>query len=47
MGYDWEYHIEETNRDLWKIQGLVPPLPGSDEEKIWAGQNKATKREKL
>jgi len=47
MGYDWEYHIEETDRDLWKIQGLVPPPPGSNEEKIWAEQNKATKWEKL
>lgn len=24
-GYDWEYHIEETERHLWKINGLAPP----------------------
>lgn len=24
-GYDWEYHIEETERLLWKINGLAPP----------------------
>jgi phenylpyruvate tautomerase PptA (4-oxalocrotonate tautomerase family) len=28
-GYDWEYSVEETRRDLWKIQGFVPPMPNS------------------
>ena len=25
MGYDWEFHIDETPRGLWMINGLVPP----------------------
>lgn len=28
-GYDWEYSVLETSRDLWKINGLVPPGWGS------------------
>jgi Putative oxalocrotonate tautomerase enzyme len=24
-GYGWEYHIDETRRELWKINGIVPP----------------------
>ncbi|KAJ4357862.1 uncharacterized protein N0V89_002439 [Didymosphaeria variabile] len=41
-GYDWEYSIEETSRDLWKIQGFVPPMPGSEAESEWAKNNRAT-----
>ncbi|MCJ1224667.1 hypothetical protein MMC12_001312 [Toensbergia leucococca] len=32
----WEYHINDTPRDLWKIQGMVPPPWKSAEEKVWA-----------
>lgn len=24
-GYEWEYHISENERRLWKINGLIPP----------------------
>ncbi|KIX03416.1 uncharacterized protein Z518_06968 [Rhinocladiella mackenziei CBS 650.93] len=37
---DWELHIYETPRDLWRIQGLDPPPSFSDEEKLWFEQNK-------
>lgn len=40
-GYDWEYSVEETRRDLWKIQGLVPPMPGSEAEALWVRENQA------
>ncbi|KAK4185369.1 putative oxalocrotonate tautomerase [Podospora australis] len=40
-GYDWEYHIDETPRGLWKIQGLVPPPFQSQAEKKWFEANKA------
>ncbi|KAL5378724.1 hypothetical protein DPSP01_008948 [Paraphaeosphaeria sporulosa] len=40
-GYDWEYSLEETRRDLWKVQGLVPPMPGSDAELEWVRENRA------
>jgi phenylpyruvate tautomerase PptA (4-oxalocrotonate tautomerase family) len=39
-GFDWEIHIDETPMDLWRIQGLVPPLPGSEMEQAWAKQNR-------
>ncbi|KAJ5143459.1 Tautomerase [Penicillium bovifimosum] len=40
-GMDWEYFIAETSRDLWKINGLVPPPGGSEGEKKWVELNKA------
>jgi len=40
-GYGWEYHIAETERDLWKIDGLIPPPWNSEEEKMWVRENKA------
>jgi phenylpyruvate tautomerase PptA (4-oxalocrotonate tautomerase family) len=40
-GLRWEFHIDETPRDLWMIDGLVPPPPGSDAEKLWAKENRA------
>jgi hypothetical protein len=40
-GYNWEFHIDETERRLWKINGLFPPTFGSEEEKTWAGENRA------
>ncbi|EAW12149.1 tautomerase family protein [Aspergillus clavatus NRRL 1] len=42
-GIDWEYFITETPRHLWKINGLVPPPAGSEEEKVWAEENRAVK----
>ncbi|KAF2801204.1 hypothetical protein K505DRAFT_227175 [Melanomma pulvis-pyrius CBS 109.77] len=41
-GYEWEYSVEETSRDLWKINGLVPPMPGSEAEKVWARENRSS-----
>jgi hypothetical protein len=46
-GYDWEYHIDETERRLWKINGLIPPPHESEDEKIWCRENKAVPLEKL
>ncbi|KAJ0163985.1 hypothetical protein CTA2_2007 [Colletotrichum tanaceti] len=40
-GYDWEFHIDETDRRLWKIQGLHAPPFGSEQEKVWFKENKA------
>jgi phenylpyruvate tautomerase PptA (4-oxalocrotonate tautomerase family) len=39
-GFDWEVHIDETPMDLWRVQGLVPPLPESETENLWAQENK-------
>ena len=40
-GYDWEFHIDETDRRLWRVNGMVAPPFGSEAEKLWAEQNKA------
>ncbi|KKY14069.1 hypothetical protein UCDDS831_g08489 [Diplodia seriata] len=40
-GYDWEYHGLETDRALWKIQGLVPPATNTEAEQLWVKENKA------
>ncbi|KAK4942269.1 hypothetical protein LTR66_014720 [Elasticomyces elasticus] len=39
-GYDWEYHVAETERRLWKIIGLIPPPWKSEEEARWAEKNR-------
>lgn len=39
-GYDWEIHLDETPIDLWRTQGLVPPAPESDMERLWAKENR-------
>ncbi|OJD32215.1 4-oxalocrotonate tautomerase [Diplodia corticola] len=40
-GYDWEYHGLETDRELWKLNGLVPPGTGTEGEQLWVKENKA------
>lgn len=37
----WEYHIYETPRDLWRVQGLIPPPALSDAEIEWKETNQA------
>jgi phenylpyruvate tautomerase PptA (4-oxalocrotonate tautomerase family) len=39
-GFDWEVQIDETPMDLWRVQGLVPPLPNSEMEHVWAKENR-------
>jgi hypothetical protein len=39
-GYDWEFHIDETERGLWKINGLIPPPYKSEAERLWIKQNR-------
>jgi phenylpyruvate tautomerase PptA (4-oxalocrotonate tautomerase family) len=41
-GFGFEWHIDETPRDLWSIQGIPPPPPNSDAEKRWVSENKPT-----
>jgi phenylpyruvate tautomerase PptA (4-oxalocrotonate tautomerase family) len=43
-GFDWEFHVDETPFDLWTIQGFRPPRPGTDDEKRWIAENKASPR---
>ncbi|KAL0930560.1 enzyme [Colletotrichum truncatum] len=39
-GMDWEYFIQESPREFWKINGIIPPPTGSDMEKVWFRENK-------
>lgn len=39
-GYDFEYHVSETERRLWKINGLIPPQFKSEEEQLWVRENR-------
>ncbi|CAM6083099.1 unnamed protein product [Calypogeia fissa] len=40
-GFDWELHVELHDRELWRVNGMVPPPTHSDGEKTWAKLNKA------
>ncbi|KAF1991101.1 hypothetical protein K402DRAFT_400580 [Aulographum hederae CBS 113979] len=37
-GYDWEWHADETDRELWEIEGVSPPLPGEEGQWHEAGR---------
>jgi len=39
-GYDWEVHVDETERRLWQINGINPPPWRSEEEKMWHKENR-------
>ena len=43
-GLDWELHIDETPFDLWTIQGYFPPREGTEDEKRWIAENRASAR---
>jgi phenylpyruvate tautomerase PptA (4-oxalocrotonate tautomerase family) len=43
-GYDWELHVDETPFDLWTIQGYFPPREGTEDEKRWIADNRASPR---
>jgi len=39
-GYDWEIHVEEVPSDMWRENGLIPPLKNPEAEKEWARLNR-------
>ncbi|MEU4233564.1 tautomerase family protein [Nonomuraea sp. NPDC026600] len=39
-GLHCEFHIDETPRDQWMIDGLRPPPTGSEAEQLWAQDNR-------
>jgi phenylpyruvate tautomerase PptA (4-oxalocrotonate tautomerase family) len=39
-GMSWEYFIQEAPRELWKVNGIIPPPTGSAEEKEWLRLNR-------
>jgi len=36
---EWEHHIYETPRDLWRVAGLDAPPQDSEAEKMWVEKN--------
>ncbi|KAI3534281.1 hypothetical protein CSPX01_12202 [Colletotrichum filicis] len=46
-GIEWESGIYEARRELWRINGLVPPETGSEMERKWAKENRVTDEEDL
>jgi Putative oxalocrotonate tautomerase enzyme len=42
QGMLWEFHIDETPRAYWSIEGFRPPPSGSEAEKRWLRENKAS-----
>lgn len=45
-GYEWEFHVDETERRLWMINGLYPPPWKSEAERLWYNENRAVPWEK-
>ena len=43
-GLDWEIHVDETPFELWTIQGHFPPREGTEDEKRWMAENRASPR---
>ena len=39
-GLDWEIHTEEMERDGWRENGIRPPMPDTDAEKLWVKLNR-------
>ncbi|KAJ1303051.1 hypothetical protein OPQ81_011252 [Rhizoctonia solani] len=40
-GVDWEINVDEADPLTWNENGMSPPAPGSDGEKLWIKLNKA------
>jgi hypothetical protein len=40
-GYNWEFHVDEKERRLWKVNGFIPPAYKSPGEQLWMKENKA------
>ena len=41
------YHIAETERLLWKLNGVYAPEWKSEDEKVWAAENRVVPAEEM
>ncbi|MBH1938717.1 tautomerase family protein [Streptomyces sp. AV19] len=39
-GFHCEFHVNETPRDLWMIDGMAPPPSRSEAERLWVRENR-------
>ncbi|KAJ7606646.1 putative oxalocrotonate tautomerase [Roridomyces roridus] len=46
-GIDWEVQVSDADRVLWNENGVAPPVPGSEGEKIWKQENRAVSAEEM
>lgn len=46
-GVEWEIGVYEARRELWRVNGLIPPPTGSEMEKKWFAENRVTDEEEL
>lgn len=46
-GYESEYHVDETERRLWKLNSLYAPAFGSEDEKVWVAENRPVPPEEM
>ncbi|KAJ7201200.1 putative oxalocrotonate tautomerase [Mycena haematopus] len=46
-GIDWEVQITDADRTLWNENGMAPPLPDTEEERIWKQENRAVSPEEM
>ncbi|KAJ6480311.1 putative oxalocrotonate tautomerase [Mycena sanguinolenta] len=46
-GIDWEVQINDADRTLWNENGMAPPLPNTEEERIWKQENRAVTPEEI
>ncbi|KAF5866486.1 hypothetical protein ETB97_012040 [Aspergillus alliaceus] len=46
-GVEREIGVYEARRDLWRVNGLIPPPTGSEMEKKWFAENRVTDEEEL
>ncbi|KAJ7790011.1 putative oxalocrotonate tautomerase [Mycena olivaceomarginata] len=46
-GIDWEVQVTDADRTLWNENGMAPPLPDTEEERIWKRENRAVAPEEM
>ncbi|KAF7378100.1 Tautomerase-3 domain-containing protein [Mycena sanguinolenta] len=46
-GIDWEVQVNDADRTLWNENGMAPPLPNTEEERIWKQENRAVSPEEI
>jgi hypothetical protein len=43
-GYEWEFSIQNDPAVSWRIDGMIPPAPGTEDMQRWDKDNKASPR---
>ena len=43
-GYEWEFSIQNDPAVSWRIDGMIPPAPGTEDMRRWDKENKASPR---